>query len=527
MRITELAEEIDTGLKIAASDLTSAPTAYLYVQPNNVERGIAITEASGKYIPEKVYKKLGKKPIDLSYGDYLIYRAKGAESYSVIRIIQELNKCFIPSNNFVVISGPQNFLTTFLQHETGRLYFQKELEDITNRANGNFTEIVKQIKLIDIDSRVLEKVNLPGYIPPGNTTISSEELKLINVRSDVITIDNIFKRLKENEIRLDGYFQRKSNLWADDIKSRLIETIILNMPIPPLFFDVTNDDRWLIVDGLQRVSAINAFYRDELTLINLDYIPELQGKKFSDLDRQYKRKFEEKQLSYFAIYPGTPKSVRYKIFKNINVSALVLNRQEIRHAINEDEDAEFTSSKYISSLTPIINQYIEIPEKGINFSKERMSDAELCLRYISFRVLNYKNEYKGSIQDFLDRAMERVNSIEQNKLEMYKNDFEKTLDTILEIYPNDIAFTKCMVQTDGPKNFNGNLFGVWTYLFSRLSDDERKTLIKKKSSFSKQALNLISDLNYEKSIDSRYSESIESLITNIETTEKFIKNFLE
>ncbi|MBL0181006.1 MAG: DUF262 domain-containing protein [Chitinophagaceae bacterium] len=317
MRITELADSITRGTKFSKDDLTSIPTNYLYLQIPNIEKGIAISEANAKYISEKSYRKQVKKPLSIGYNDYLIFRTPGSESYTIFRYVQDLGKNIIPSDNFIMISNPQGFLITFLQHETGRLYFQKEIDDITNRSNGNFVEIAKQVKLIDIDSRVLDKLNLPGYIPPGNTAISPEELKKINVRSDVITIDNIFKRIKENEIRLEGYFQRKSNLWADDIKSRLIETIILNMPIPPLFFDVTNDDRWLIVDGLQRVSAIKAFFNDELTLVNLDYLPELQGKKFSDLDRQYRRRFEEKQLAYFAIYPGTPKSVRYKIFKNI------------------------------------------------------------------------------------------------------------------------------------------------------------------------------------------------------------------
>lgn len=525
MRITELADSITIGAKYSKDDLISVPTDYLYLQISNIEKGVAITESNAKYLPEKFYKKQIKKPVSISYNDYLLYRAPATDTYAILRYVQDFNKIVIPSDNFIIISNPQGFLTTFLQHETGRLYFQKELDDITNRANGNFIEITKQVKLIDIDSRVLEKVNLPGYIPPGNTAISSEELKKINVRSDVITIDNIYKRIKENEIRLDGYFQRKSNLWPDDIKSRLIETIILNMPIPPLFFDVTNDDRWLIVDGLQRISAINSFFKDDLTLINLDYLPELQGKKYSNLDRQYKRRFEEKQLSYFAIYPGTPKSVRYKIFKNINVSALVLNRQEIRHAINEDEDAEFTSSKYITSLTSVINNYINIPDKGAS-GKERMADAELCLRYVAFRVLNYQHEYNGSIQDYLDKAMERINGVESNKLELFKLDFQKALIAINEIFTNDIAYTKSMVQKDGPKNFNGNLFGVWTYLFSRLSDDERNKLVRKRSKVVRSAVDLTNDFNYEKSIDGRYFETIESLKINIETTDKFIKSFL-
>jgi hypothetical protein len=525
MRITELAEIVSTGKNISSLDLTSRPTNYIYLETNNVERGIAISEANARYILEKSYRNYKIKPINVEYGDYLIFRLKNTPNYSILRLTQDLGKRIIPAGNFIIIKNPQSFLTTFLQHEIGKLYFLKEIEDITNRANGNFIEISKQFRLIDIDPSILDNVNLSNYIPPGNTIINSEELKKINVRGDVITIDNIYKRLKENEIRLDGYFQRKSNLWSDDVKSRLIETIILNMPVPPLFFDVTNDDKWLVVDGLQRISAINSFYNNELELINLDYIPDLQGKRYNDLERQYQRKFEEKQLSYFAIYPGTPKSVRYKIFKNINVSALILNRQEIRHAINEDEDIEFTSSRYIIDLTKIINKYLAIPEKGAS-GKERMADSELCLRYIAFRVLNYNHEYNGSIQDFLDKAMERIYGVERNKLSVFKEDFDATLKTISEIFPSDVAYTRCMIQKDGAKSFNGNLFGVWSYVVSMLSNEERKILIVKKDILRDKALKLIADTNYEKSIDSRFFETIESLKINIETTYKLIKSVL-
>jgi len=525
MRITDLADNILTGVKLTSAQLSSTPSNFLYLLPGNIERGIAISEADAKYINAKNSKTILAGAKDVDYGDYLIYNEKIDGFYAMLRITQDLKKRIYPSNNFIVIKGPNSFLSTFLQHETGRLYFLKEIQDISNRCNGNFLEIAKQLKQIDIDPIVLETINLPTYISPGNSTIDEEDLKKINVRADIITIDNINKRLNEKEIRLEGYFQRKSNLWNDDVKSRLIETIILNMPIPPLYFDITKDDRWLVVDGLQRISAIKSFYDNELALTKLDYIPSLEGKLFKDVGRAYQRRFEEKQLSYFAIYPGTPKSVRYKIFKNINVSALILNRQEIRHAINEDEDSDFTSSRYILDLTHIVNKYIGVPEKGA-YGKERMADAELCLRYIAFKVLNYLHDYAGNIQDFLDKAMERIYSVQKNKLNVFKTDFESSLNTLTTIFPQDIIFTKAMIQVDGPKSFNGNLFGVWTYLFSRLTDEDRKNLISNRISFAKKALTLTNDLQYEKSIDSRYLETIENLKINIETVESFIKSFL-
>jgi hypothetical protein len=218
-----------------------------------------------------------------------------------------------------------------------------------------------------------------------------------------------------------------------------MEAIMLDIPIPPLYFDVVSKNEWLIIDGLQRISTIVDYFNDKFELTELDFLPELNGMKFSLLNRDSQRSIEEAELTTFAIQPGTPRTVRYKIFKNINTSALVLSRQEIRHAMNEDEKVQgFTPSRYVKELADVLNVYISIHESD----KERMYDRELVLRYVTFRMFYYKTDYKPSVADFLDKAMESMYSYPKNKLETYKDEFVRILEALTQIFNSESLFTK-------------------------------------------------------------------------------------
>ena len=227
----------------------------------------------------------------------------------------------------------------------------------------------------------------------------------------------MIKRLHvREEIKTEGYFQRKSHLWSNTTKSRLIETMLVGIPIPALYFDITDKDTWYVVDGLQRISAISSFYKNELKLENLNYRKDLEGKTYADLERPLQRQLDDYRLQYNAILPGTPRSVRYRIFKSINESGLILNAQEIRHAINSDEKLEFTPSKEIEKFAEILNKFIDIADLGER-GKERMYDRELALRFVAFQIFDYKKDYtsKTSLQEFLDNAMEAIYSVYKYK----------------------------------------------------------------------------------------------------------------
>ena len=161
--------------------------------------------------------------------------------------------------------------------------------------------------------------------------------KQIDIQVQQTTMDNLIKRLRHDEIDLNPDFQRSANLWKNEIKCRLIESLLIKLPIPAFYFDATIDEKWLVVDGLQRLSTIKKFVIDkDLKLKKLEFVKELETKSYDDLPRAYQRRLDEAPVTLYLIKPGTPKNVKYSLFYRINTGGLTLNPQEIRHSWHED-----------------------------------------------------------------------------------------------------------------------------------------------------------------------------------------------
>ncbi|CAK8716967.1 hypothetical protein KKHLCK_06115 [Candidatus Electrothrix laxa] len=160
----------------------------------------------------------------------------------------------------------------------------------------------------------------------------------INIIQKPESLRNIIDRLRFDEIDMNTDFQREGNLWDTGKMSRLIESILIRVPLPAFYFDATDKNKWLVVDGLQRLSSIRKFIVEDkpakkLRLRGLEYLKELDGKTSDDLPRTYQRRINECSVTLFLIQPGTPDAVKYSIFRRINTGGLTLNFQEIRNAL--------------------------------------------------------------------------------------------------------------------------------------------------------------------------------------------------
>jgi len=149
-----------------------------------------------------------------------------------------------------------------------------------------------------------EEIDAP--LQAGEEETSPENIKepfdpaKINIITKPLTIDLLRKRLEEKEIDMDTGFQRKAGLWNDKKQSQLIESILIRLPLPAFYFDASNDTKWLVVDGLQRLSTLKNFLVDKtLALTNLEYLKQYDGKSFLDLPRELQRRIEETQITAY------------------------------------------------------------------------------------------------------------------------------------------------------------------------------------------------------------------------------------
>ncbi len=306
---------------------------------------------------------------------------------------------------------------------------------------------------------------------------NSEELEMqepfnpteikIDTRND--TLRNIIDRLRNNEIDMNTEFQRHAELWDTKKMSRLIESILIRFPLPAFYFDASNDDQWLVVDGLQRLSSIQRFVIDQnLKLSGLEYLQELFHKNYTELSRKYQRRIDECPVTLFLIQPGTPKEVKFSLFRRINTGGLLLKDQEIRNAMTDpsvrDYLNELSSYEYLTST--------------IGNQSKRMKDKELILRFFAFYTMDFAG-FKKNITSFLDAMNMRLEKLTKLELEEYREIFYRAIQRCYDLFGSD-AFEKKTSTAGSCVKKNSSLFEVWTVAMAKVSQEQFDVLLANK-----------------------------------------------
>lgn len=310
------------------------------------------------------------------------------------------------------------------------------------------------------------------------------------------SLDTLINRIRHNEIDLDTDFQRNLGLWSDKVMSLLIESILLNLPLPAFYFDASDDDKWIVVDGLQRLSTLQKFvvfaddrhesYKHRLKLKGLDILKDIKGLDYNQLPGRMKRRISEFSVTLYLIKPGTDRNVKYSIFHRINTGGLSLNPHEIRNALNQGGDAP----RFLKELSEN-----ECFQRIVNISSKRMQDRELVLRFIAFQILS-PEDYKSSMSQFLDSAMESLNE-NKTDYESLAEKFEQSLIFVEKIFQNH-AFSKSI--RSGNNIFNRTLFDVWMYYFSFLDVNQKEILLQRKNEVIDDFRKLLMNAKFDDSI---------------------------
>jgi hypothetical protein len=357
------------------------------------------------------------------------------------------------------------------------------------------------------------------YTDEGSERESNEAFdpRDIDISVEQQNIDFLIGKLEDGEIDLNTEFQRSTDLWKDDKMSRLIESLMVNFPIPGFYFDITDKNNWQVVDGLQRLSALKKFVIDnKLKLQKLDFLKEIEGKTFNDLssDEMYKhriRAMKRTQVVLYVIRQATPKPVKYRLYERVNTGGLKLNPQEIRHALNQG-----IAANYVEKLS-------KLPEfqQVVRISSTRMLDREFALRYIAFREIHFSH-YKPFLTKFLDNAMESIATFSDSKREQLMQEFIKALETANQIFATQ-AFRKI---NESRAKYNGALFETWTVHLSQLTDEERTLLVLNKNQVIDAFKSLLTDNKTFYDSISKGNSQFTAIETRFVTIEKLIKNIL-
>lgn len=357
--------------------------------------------------------------------------------------------------------------------------------------------------------------------------------KDINILVEPKTIGQLVTRLKFDEIDLNTEFQRMGNLWSDEKQCRLIESILLRLPLPAFYFDASDENKWLVVDGLQRLWSLKKFIVNTeikdaeklkqrenrpMELSGLEILTELNDKEvtYDKLSRTMQRRILETPITTYLIQPTTPKNVKYNVFKRINSGGVGLNAMEIRNALNQEKpQGKKSPAQFLKEFSenPRLKQILKLQYK-------RMEDRELLLRACSF-ILRDHTEYEKPLSVFLDTTMEMFYGKSDKELEKLSTGVVDAIYFQRDLFGKHL-FSRSIVE--GSARLNSALFEVWVSETYKLSKEEKAALLKNKAKLTTDYQKLFDDEDFLRAVVSSTSGG-KSVLYRFKTIGDLIKKY--
>lgn len=511
MRLEFIFDKIEPGINILESHLRTKQEDFIYLTLDNIKNDSITINGTSKYVAKRTINKYYKKKLpSLNYGDYLLYKKENR--FGLVRYEDMLNrKLIIPNNDFIVLNESTQYFDNAIKDKEIRKYFFEQLEDYQDDFE-NKTVFSKKIEKIFINVDKIKPSDAPdNYLEFKKPTLNPA---LIKLDKDNVPIYTLVTRMKSEKINLFTEFQRAGNLWESKYQSRLVESVLIKFPIPSFYFDCSDDDNWLVIDGLQRLSAIKKFTDGDLELQDLEYLKDLEGKTYKQLSENERLSILDYNVRIVKIQKGTPHQVKYSLFERINTGGLQLTSQEIRHALNQVNPSH--SERNPALFLKHLSEVKEFKTIWGARKKHRMQDRETILRYVSFKIVHYK-KYQPDFKNFLDITMTKIYDVSEYRLKEIENSFISGLQLAYYLF-QEKAFH--YTSKSGTKTFSNALFETLLFYLSKL-DKEKADLRKNKDKFLEDYYDLLKTENFQEAISQQKRESV---IYRFEALGKIINN---
>jgi hypothetical protein len=256
------------------------------------------------------------------------------------------------------------------------------------------------------------------------------------------------------KIILEVPFQRNF-IWKEDRASQLIESVIMNVPIPPLYFAEEDSGRWLVIDGLQRLNSLLRYQQNEYALQGLEIIKELDKLKYKDLPPKAKSLLNDGLFRVNVIKKDSHSDIKYDIFMRLNKGSVSLNYQELRNCLYRGN---------LNDVARIFTKENKNFQSLLNLKKPhpRFLDVELIMRVFALSdKLGINNEgdyyiktYNGRMVNFINDYMERTQPMSKDDAIEKMTEFGDTIDKVVAVFGNSNAFKD---QTAKIQRFNKSI----------------------------------------------------------------------
>lgn len=395
--------------------------------------------------------------------------------------------------------------------------FEDARRDIHSQLEEQYGEFLEKLRDgIEVDD---ESFEIPYPYDPEK----------IRVEPYTFSINEIVSMINDDEIQLNPEFQRHFVWRSPKQKSRLIESVLLRIPLPVFYLSQDKDGLFQVIDGLQRLTVLSQFCNNKFRLKGLEYLKDLEGAKYTQdknkLSLKFKRRLERTQLSFYVIDPQTPTRVKFEIFKRLNQGGKPLKPQEIRNCMASARVREFVK-KLASS------EEFKVATCG-SVTSVRMADQDLVLRFIAFYLFKHQDEfnvdltYAGTMSAFLDDALDILNREKRLDLDFIEIQFLNAMKVASHLF-STFAFRKYLpedlIDTKRKKLINNSLYLTWSVALARFKFEEIQNMHQEGALINVLANKLKSDPKYYDAISKgttdvanlrRAWESAESICTEV------------
>lgn len=353
------------------------------------------------------------------------------------------------------------------------------------------------------------------------------------------TTETMARQLEKGNIDLNPSFQRR-DAWSEQEKSRLIESLMLGFPVPPIILAENKQKKnsYLVIDGKQRLLSIRRFYSNvsekefkeknlkekdafkQLKLKGLDILKDFNGKTYSQMqveNTEYINNLDNQSIRTIVIKNWPDEAFLYTVFLRLNTGSKKLSPQELRQALKPGAFLNFLDDETANStaIKDMLNN------KGAD---PRMKDIELALRFFAFKC--FPDKYKGNLKEFLDYTCETLNGNWEGKEYIIRDLFaelEKSIVFLKDLFAPDAAFSRYMGGKCNGR-FNRSIYEVLTYYFS--IKEVRIAVEKKKEEFVNKFVELNDDPEFVYAV-SNTTKDINRVVMRFAKVSKILEDLLK
>ena len=314
---------------------------------------------------------------------------------------------------------------------------------------------------------VLNEPNLPNDVEVlegmdlGNESWGEYPLDELLIRNDHRTVHDVLRRIAAGRYVMNPDFQRDF-IWHEDKQSKLIESVIMRIPLPVFYMAEDRQGRMVVVDGLQRLTTFKNFVDNQLSL-RLPDRPELDGKRFEQLAPKFQNRVEDCNLIFYIIDSKAPERARLDIFERVN-GGVPLTRQQMRNCLFMGPATIFLREEAKTSTF--------LRATGSSLNKRTMRDREFINRFCAFATITLDG-YKGDMDDFLAQCLSRMNAMDESEIQALSDSLRRSLRNNYELFGRHAFRKSCAYVPSASRSvINASLWDVMSTGLATYSEED-------------------------------------------------------